>query len=366
MAAGSDLIIQLVVSDTRAPRPQQVEGPSVILRWPAELALADGMDGTLQRAMPAFFRSQRQIIIDAEALIAQRRRLPAEQFVDRSNALGIDQAALRLRYGQFMGEESEGGGGLALPTNDAPPPGPAPAADAPAPAAEPPSGEHHANDGHDHGPVAEQEGVGSAPNVLAEFGHAHDTGDAATLFDPGTRSTLSLALDAMWSSERALRQGQPQEALPFAYKALEYLKQAQQASRIFLARVGPNLPPIDLSRRLTGKRDGIAGGPLPEFQPAAADDRAAEAWRALEERPGRAPPLRLDALDRWARDHRARLSDPLGLAAAIDAVRADPGCLACRRALRAQLWAALQPPPAKVRRREAPGAQGRRYLDAVR
>jgi len=366
-APGSDVIVQLVVSDNRAPQPQRAEGPSVILRWPAEQALAEGLDGTLQRAMPAYFRSQRQIIIDAEALIARRGRTAPDAFVDQSDALGADQAALRLRYGQFMGEEAEGGGGLALPTNDAPPAGPPPPTDdAPEPAVEAPGSDHAHEHEHEHADEAEPGATPSGGDVLAEYGHAHDSGDAATLFDPGTRSTLALALDAMWGSERALRQGRPEEALPFAHRALEYLKEAQQATRIYLLRTGPNLPPIDPSRRLTGEREGIAAGPLPAGAPRSVDVVAGEAWRALEERPGRAPPLRLDALERWARDNRARLPDALGLIAAIDTVRADPDCLACRRTLRARLWAALQPPPAQVRRRETPRAQGRRYLDALR
>ena len=363
MAPGGDMIVQLVVSDNRAPGPQMVEGPSVILRWPADLAVVEGLDGMALNVMPAYFRSQRQIIIDAEALIAQRRRIDADLFVSRSNGLGADQADLRLRYGQFMGEEAEGGGGgIALPTNDAPPRRPAlPTNDAPAPAAPRPEPDDHDQEG---------EAIAGAPgaevDVLREFGHAHDTGDAATLFDPGTRSTLSLALDAMWSSERALRQGKPDEALPFAYRALEFLKQAQQASRIFLARVGANLPPIDLSRRLSGERDDILAGTLVPAAPPPADAAPAEAWRALEDRPGRTGPVPLAALDRWVRDNRARLADPLALAAAIDTVRNEPDCLACRRRLRALLWTALERPPATVRRREAPATRGQRYLDALR
>ncbi len=361
MAPGSDLIVQLIVSDNRAPGPQVVEGPSVILRWPSDLAAIEGLDGMALNVMPAYFRSQRQIIIDAEALIAQRRRLGADPFVERSNALGGDQADLRLRYGQFMGEESEGGGGggIALPTNDAPPSRPAlPTNDAPAPRPEP--------DDHDHAGEAAGTAPGAGVDVLREFGHAHDTGDAATLFDPGTRSTLSLALDAMWGSERALRQGRPEDALPFANRALELLKQAQQASRIFLARVGPNLPPIDLSRRLSGERENIVADALAPSTRSPADAAPAEAWRALEDRPGRSGPVPLAALDRWVRDNRGRLADPLALAAAIDTVRNEPDCGPCRRRLRAQLWTALERPPVTVRRRDAPATRGQRYLDALR
>ncbi len=368
LAPGGDMIVQLIVSDNRSPERQEVEGPSVILRWSAGRTLADGLDGLLTPTMPAYFRSQRQIIIDAEALIAERRRLASDRFLDRSNALGVDQAQLRLRYGQFMGEESEGGGsgGIALPTNDAPERPALPTNDAPAsrPA---PDEAHHDGDGHDHGGDNGDSNLRSAVDVLGEFGHAHDSGDAATLFDPGTRSTLRQALDAMWGSERALRQGRPDEALPFAYRALELLKEAQQASRVFLPRLGSNLPPIDLSRRLSGKRDGIAPDALAPPRRTPADATVAEAWRALQEAPGsRRTPLRLDGLDRWVRANRERLADPLALMAAMDTVRNEPDCVECRRRLRALLWAALDRPAASVRQREAPGSRGQRYLDALR
>ncbi len=374
MEPASDLIVQLVVSDNRTPGRQGVEGPSVILRWPADMAMADGLDGMAMRVLPAYFASQRQIIINAEALIADRRRVDPAVLARRSNAIGEDQAQLRLRYGQFMGEEAEGGGsggGIALPTNDAPP---LPTSDAPASPTQSASHDDHdghgapGDHGHDHGAAEGPAPFGSAVDVVNEFGHAHDVGEAATLFAPRTRSTLALALDAMWSSERALRQGRPDEALPFANEALELLKEAQRATRIFLARTGPDLPPIDLSRRLSGDRDDIvAETPDAPVRPGT-DAIPAEAWRALEERPGpgRSPPLALGALERWVGENRARLADPLALMAAIDAVRNDPACLACRRALRTQLWRAQARPEPAVRRREPASPRGQRYLDALR
>lgn len=370
MAPGSDLIVQLVVSDNRSPDRHVVEGPSVILRWPTTLGLADGLDGMAAPVLPVYLASQRQIIIDMEALIAERPRLDPARFADRSNAIGNDQARLRNRYGQFMGGENEAGGstgGIALPTNDAPSAPALPTSDAPSAPGFARPDDHPDHDGHQEGDTAPT-GIGHEEDVLHEFGHAHDEGDAATLFDPGTRSTLAQMLDAMFSSERALRQGRPEEALPFANVALELLKQAQQATRIFLRRTGTDLPPIDLSRRLTGKRDDIVAEDQPPPVSTPADTVVADAWRALDERPtpGRTPALALGALDRWVRENRGRLADPLALGAAIDTVRNEPGCLDCRRRLRALLWSALDRPPVVVRRREAPGARGQRYLDSLR
>ncbi len=372
MQAGSDLIVQLVVTDNRSPERHTVEGPSVILRWPANLEMAEGLDGMAMRVMPAYFASQRQIIINAEALIARRRTLTGDPFIDASNVIGEEQAALRLRYGQFMGEEAEGGGsggGIVLPTSDAPPAPALPTADAPPPA----RAAAHDDHDHDHGGEAHADApaaggaMGSEVDVLHEFGHAHDDRDVATLFEPRTRGALARALDAMWASERELRQGRPEQALPHAHEALELLKEAQQATRIFLRRVGSDLPPVDFSRRLTGERDGIVADAPGRLERAPADAVAADAWRALEERPGSAAgPLQLGALDRWVRENGGRLSDPLALRAAIDTVRNEPACVDCRRRLRALLWSALQRPAPAPGRREAPGVRGQRYLDALR
>ena len=73
--------------------------------------------------MPEYFRSQRQIIIDTEKLIAKRKKLAAKEFNSTSNEIGFDQKVLRLRYGQFMGEEFEtniggGAGGTVPPPDD--------------------------------------------------------------------------------------------------------------------------------------------------------------------------------------------------------------------------------------------------------
>jgi hypothetical protein len=71
----------------------------VILRWPPDLgAEATGVEGMVRKVLPAYFRSQRQIIIDAEALLKQRRSLPADRFAKRSDEIGVDQRILRMRY----------------------------------------------------------------------------------------------------------------------------------------------------------------------------------------------------------------------------------------------------------------------------
>lgn len=365
---GNDVIAQLEVRDNHAPVAQVGRSSSVILRLPsAEVALGAELEGRIKKTLPAYFRSQRQIIIDAEALIRQQRSLGAEDFVKRSDAIGVDQRILRLRYGQFLGEESEGA------------PKPPPTSDLPtsdAPTADRHDDDHdhdhgadagaHDEHGHDHGGGAGNADTppvfGSATDVLSEYGHTHDHAEAATLLDPQTRATLKAALDQMWSAEGELRQGRPQQALPFAYKALGFIKQVQQAERIYLARVGPELPPIDESRRLGGDRAGLASRELPLAARTPPDPAIVEAWQRLGDDAG-APDL--DALAGWQQRNAAYLPDALDLAAAIEQLRIEPGCGDCRQRLRAQLWRALQRPLPQVMRRSAADAMGQRYLDAL-
>jgi len=359
-AVGDDLIAQLEVEDNRAPSPQNVRSASLILRWPSDLGTeTSDMEGMVRKVMPAYFRSQRQIIIDAEALLKEKRRLDADEYLRRSDAIGVDQRILRLRYGQFLGEEAEGE------------PKPPPTSDDVSAVTESDTehGSEPATDDHAHGEPAPTTTFGQEGAVLEEYGHTHDHAEAATLLDPETRATLKLALDAMWQSEGHLRQGHPDLALPYAYTALKHIKQVQQATRIYLARVGPELPPIDESRRMSGdrgvlatRRDGLAAATAP-------DPALMQMWDALDGARANhrdAGGIDFAPLDRWLHANESRVADPLSLIAAIDALRAEPACDACRRELRAQLWPLLPRPPAAVPRRDDGDSTGRRYLDALR
>ncbi len=365
-AVGDDLIVQLEVEDNRAPSAQNARSASVILRWPSDLGTeTSDMEGMVRKVMPAYFRSQRQIIIDAEALLKEKRRLDAEEYLRRSDAIGVDQRILRLRYGQFLGEEAEGE------------PKPPPTSDDVAAVteadteakdqahADEPAATHddHAQHESTSGATFGQEGA-----VLEEYGHTHDHAEAATLLDPETRATLKLALDAMWQSEGHLRQGHPEQALPYAYTALKNIKLVQQASRIYLARVGPELPPIDETRRMGGDRAGIARRDDALAKATPPDPTLDALWRALDDAPSgaAAPHIEFDALERWLRTNESRIADPLSFIAAVDALRAEPACAPCRRELRAQLWPLLPRPPAAPSRRDDGDAAGRAYLEALR
>lgn len=364
LAPGDEVIVRLDVSDRREPQPQHSRSASYILRLPPPLGDDSvGMDGLVRTTLPAYFRSQRQLIIDTEALIAKKPALSEDQFVDRSDALGVEQKILRLRYGQFLGEEFESGGRP------------------PAAAEHDHAGEdEHANedgkdgkdgktsspkpelpDEHDHATAKPPGRFGDAGNVLAEFGHTHDHTEAATLLDPATKRILKAALEQMWQAELHLRSGRPQQALPYEYKALEQIKLVQQSTRIYLARVGLELPPVDESRRLSGERAGLRNSSSAAVPASAGDAELATLWQSLQgsEQPD------WSRFDRWLAQSGLASEQALDLAAAADSWRRDEACTHCRDDLRARLWPLLPRASAASGGREQPDSRGRAYLQAL-
>ncbi len=352
IAKGDDVIVRLAVSDNREPKPNTTKSASFILRWPPESASDSvGMEGLVEKTMPAYFRSQRQVIIDTETLIAEQSGLGEDEALARSDGIGVDQKILRLRYGQFLGEESE-------TRSEAEGPGDAG------------HGRNEADAGradaltkreHEHKHWLQVEKFGDAGAVTAEYGHTHDFAEAATLLDPETKAILKSALNEMWDAELHLRQGRPAEALPFENRALGYIKEVQQSSRIYLARVGLELPAVDEGRRLSGDRKGVTDRES-ALAPADADESAAFVlWQALDA--GAAPDF--EAFDRWVSARTATLPDALALLAASDRARRNPACEGCRRQLRGLLWPLLAQPATAVITRAAPDAMGRAYLDAL-
>lgn len=348
---GDDVVARLAVTDNREPAANIARGASTILRWPAAPSKETaGLDGIVQKTMPAYFRSQRQIIIDTEALIAEKARLDEAKWLARSDSIGVDQKLLRLRYGQFLGEESEGHAEHA-------PEGAIGGADTQAGAL---AGAHAAQE-QAAAPGASPTTFGEAGNVVAEYGHVHDIAEAATLLDPQTKTTLKSALGEMWQAELHLRQGHPDDALPYEHRALELIKQVQQATRIYLARVGLELPTPDEARRLSGERKDLVDriGTLAGTVPT--DAAVVDLWRALD---------RFEAPD-WDAAERALAArggapEVLGAIAALDRARRAPDCSDCLQQLRRALWPLLPTPPAASAPRAAPDAEGRAYLDALR
>ncbi len=201
--------------------------------------------------MPDYFRSQRQLIIDTEKLISERNKLEKSKFNSISNDLGFDQKALRLKYGQFMGDESEGGMQ-------------AQAQEGKGEEEDPLAEFTHDHDGdnehnmveepeHDHGKEEGEE----AKDPLSEFLHDHGDPESATLFTDNLRSKLRKALNIMWDAELYLRLYEPEKSLPYQYQALALIQEIKNSARIYVHRIGFDPPPIKEEVRLTGKIDEV-------------------------------------------------------------------------------------------------------------
>ena len=233
MEPGDELYFFVRAFDN-AVQPNASVSPTYTLRLPGP-ALAS-LDAA---ALPTLggvesLRSQRQIIIDTEQLLAETvaGKLDAEAQRSRSEAIAADQGALRRRYGQYLGEEST-----------------------------------LFEDGHEE--YTEEPPVEAAVEaaVEAEYGHTHDDGENATLFDPATKVVLRRALAAMWDAEKALRAIRPKAALAPEHRALAAVKQLQQAERIYLHKTAFTPPPLDQARRLSGELDGAASVRLAQRSP---------------------------------------------------------------------------------------------------
>ncbi|HEX8059764.1 MAG TPA: hypothetical protein VF473_02465 [Cyclobacteriaceae bacterium] len=214
-----------------------------------EMVMNEGLGVDL---MPDYFRSQRQLIIDTEKLLAgqKAKKVTMQQFNSTSNELGYDQKVLRLRYGQFLGEEFETsiGESAAEETHD--------------------DGENKGDDvlkqfGHqhdtenEHNLVADKKAKDKEEDPLAAYRHDHDTEEEATFFTQSIKAKLRAALTLMWDSELKLRMFTPKESLPTQYQILKLLKEISQDSRIYVHRMGFDPPPIKEERRLTGSLDEV-------------------------------------------------------------------------------------------------------------
>ncbi len=366
---GDELYFHALVSDRREPRPNTArsETRTLVLQGPATVPASAGAPVAGVNLVPQYFRSQRQLIMDTEKLLAERPQLAPERFRARSEDIGLDQKLLRLRYGQFLGEEFEP---VAL--------GAPPEARGAAFAARirSPDREGQRRDAaveraieaqHNHAPAPDREGrPPTAEEIAAPFVHRHDAPESETLYEDKVKAALRAVLAAMWEAEGHLRAGRPDAALPAENRALELLKALQQADRIIVKRVGFETAPVDVdARRLRGELDGIparANADAPVRLPAAGEPEvraalAAADWRAL------APELQAAV---GARLERATREDPERFLAALAAWREPGGGVSAdatvRRALVRLLPAAA---PVPVRSADADPERTARYFRAL-
>ena len=369
LTAESELYLRVEARDGRRPdpalppQPNLVRSPTVVVRplLPRQESAPLG-EGLPLIAGPELFRSQRQIVIDTQKLIADSARLAPAEVMRRSQVIAFDQRALRLRYGTLLGQEFEEGR---------------------------PAGEEEE-------PQRPQEGIGGPAlggigDISAELKHEHDSALNATFLPPPVRTKLRAMLASMWDAEGALALGTPRAALPHELRALELLKQVQQADRVYVRRTAGEVAPLDLARRLTGALEGVRSLAErgPPQQPKPVVDEALVALTLLGGRDGAGEERDLDrmlaASGAWpagpktgapmlpastlatlapALADRARAGSAAALAAlpALDALAAGrPLPTAARRVLERALWELVPPPQAPVRREAPAGTLWERY-----
>jgi len=318
---GDEFYIRIKASDNKPVKPNLSYSSTCIIaikdtaKVTSTFEMALGMD-----VEPEYFRSQRQLIIDTEKLLKKQSELSAIAFKEQSNNIGIEQKLLRLRYGKFLGEEFEGEIGIRKDEEKRVNKKELLEAQNIDPEKEHLHGhdeehdhndhtdhhhhhhneeeskhlhsedcEHHhdeetrqqyhtenekdnesdvqhQHDGHnhshthnhDHSNTNDNENPEQVENLLAPFIHFHDSGEMNTFFESKVKTKLKAALAEMWQSELQLRVGKPKLSLPYQNKALKLIKEVQQASRIYVERVGLELPKIPVAKkRLTGELDDV-------------------------------------------------------------------------------------------------------------
>ncbi|MCG8603389.1 hypothetical protein MJD09_00095 [bacterium] len=238
MALGDELYFFVEAWDNRIPAPNwgRSETYFVVMEDTSAPVLISDF-GLGINPLPEYFRSQRQIIIDTEKLLQEKDQIGEAEFKRRSNNLGIDQKALRLRYGQFLGEEADE---FAIQSTDANEP-------------QTPSLDESAEHREEMRNPEEQE-----ESIPSDLMHEHDYAENATLFGESIKTQLKAALAEMWDAELNLRTFKTQDALPFEYRALVLLKRVQQQARIYVKRIGFEPPPLEPDqKRLSGDLSNI-------------------------------------------------------------------------------------------------------------
>lgn len=285
-APGDELYYYWAAFDNCQPTPNFTKSDTFFVVYKDTTAQDESDLATMAvNIMPEYFRSQRQIVIDTEKLIARRGKMPQKPFNSTSNEIGFDQKSLRLRYGQYLGEEFETsiGGGNPLPADaegdvvvgfmamqqfmhkhdsenaqegSAGSPAAAGSGSSGSSGAAPAHSDHA---GHSHGPASGTADKDPMAALMEQYVHNHDSGEMNTFYEQSTRSLLKMALEQMWQSELHLRLYEPEKALPFEKQALIYLKAAQQRARSFVKKSGFDPPPIkEAETRLTGELKNVA------------------------------------------------------------------------------------------------------------
>ncbi|MDT0604806.1 ABC transporter permease [Thalassotalea castellviae] len=267
MKPGDELYFTVKAWDNKQPNRQLTSSETKIIRWledEEQLVMADGI---LIDFMPEYFKSQRQIIIETKALIADKKQLSEEDFVETSELLGVAQSELKQKYGQYLGDEFDEGGAGPVPNGAG-------------------FDEHHEGDehddeseheqannhqqakalaasGHDHGVASQTEIAHSSDDksgysqLIETYAHNHEDTDIGMMSRQDPKALMKQSIANMWQAELYLMLSQPKKALPFEEQALTLLKMAKKAERIYVKRLGFEPPPVSDERRYQGDLSDI-------------------------------------------------------------------------------------------------------------
>ena len=248
MEPGDEVYFTIVAYDNKAGEAQQGRSGTVIVRWLDDEEQGIAAEGILIDYVAEYFRSQRQIIIETEQLLADKDDLTAKQFSQTSTSLGYSQSDLKQRYGQYLGDEFGDESSGQIDSGDA---------------LEAEHEEEHEHEDPQAHAATEGlgegvgEGFGSASAVIAQFAHAHEDVHVGEVSSQNPKAMMKKAVSIMWQAEAHLLQSEPELALPFEKQAYKYLKLAKQAERIYVKRLGFEPPPVSEDKRLTGELTDI-------------------------------------------------------------------------------------------------------------
>ena len=274
---GDELYFTVRAWDNKQPDAQLSRSDTKIFRWLDDDEQAIVSDGILIDFMPEYFKSQRQIIIETQQLIADKDILSEQEFEQTSRSLGHSQSDLKLKYGQYLGDEfDDGSGGHQMEQGPGVPDihihdgdhndddhdeddhDGQPAAGNLQPHSEADNG----HDGHDHGEGtpslnATDQDKSGYQQTITQYGHNHGDTDIGVMGTQSPKALMKRAIANMWDAELHLMLSAPEKALPFEQQALIFLNQARKAERIYVKRLGFEPPPVTEKRRYQGDLSDI-------------------------------------------------------------------------------------------------------------
>jgi hypothetical protein len=262
MEAGDELYFTVNAWDNRQPNQQITQSTTKIIRWLEEEGEGVLSDGILIDFIPAYFKSQRQIIIDTTELIEDQKEISKTKFRENSELLGVSQSHLKERYGKYLGDEVDDGGASHIISDEAAHGIEDSASDSTSGNSEQSDDKQGHNDSEEHGNdefeipdfTVDKSGLSEQ---IARFGHSHEAGDIGIMAKQDPKALMKRSIASMWQAELHLMLSEPAKALPYEREALKYLNLAKKAERIYVKRLGFEPPPVSEERRYQGEMTDI-------------------------------------------------------------------------------------------------------------